>query len=196
MEIGGPATNAAITYAHLSGSANLATLIGQHPLTTYFEQQFRLYRLTHTDICPGHPLLPTIASVFTSTDNGDRSIITNKPAVPQISPNLVSQLLKFNPQLVLVDGFYMQTAIQLAQEARKAGIPVVLDGGSWKTDMEKLLPHVDIAICSADFHLPENYPGISVYFREMGIQHYAITHGEQPIFYQSRSIKGHIPVKP
>lgn len=43
----------------------------------------------------------------------------------------------------------------MAEAAHDIGIKVVLDGGSWKSGLEKLLPHVHTAICSADFRPPK-----------------------------------------
>ena len=40
------------------------------------------------------------------------------------------------------------------QAADAAGVPVVLDAGSWKPVLPELLPHVTAAVCSADFALP------------------------------------------
>ena len=195
MEIGGPATNAAITFAHLDGSADLATVIGNNPLSTYFKQQFQSFHLSHTDLAPAHPELPTIASVFTSKDNGDRSIITNKPPQPEIDTDLVEQLLRPEIKLILVDGFYMGAAIKLAQLAKEKGIPVVLDGGSWKSGMDQLFPFIDIAICSSDYQLPYGYPLLKDYMKNNDIFHFAITNGENPIAYSSKGTSGTIAVK-
>ena len=45
--------------------------------------------------------------------------------------------------------------IDAATVARLAGIPVLLDGGSWKPGLERLIPLVDAAVLSADFAPPE-----------------------------------------
>ena len=39
MTIGGPATNAAITFAHLGGKSHLLSAIGQHPFTSFIEHE-------------------------------------------------------------------------------------------------------------------------------------------------------------
>ena len=41
-----------------------------------------------------------------------------------------------------------------ARKAKSEGVPVVLDSGSWKAGMADLLRHVDIVVCSADYHPP------------------------------------------
>ncbi len=55
---------------------------------------------------------------------------------------------------VLVDGHHLAAATVLARAARRRGVPVVLDGGSWKPGPGELLREVDDAVLSADFVLP------------------------------------------
>ncbi len=79
----------------------------------------------------------------------------------------------------------MTVGIEIAQTAKANNIPVVIDGGSWKPGFDKLLPFVDYAICSANFHPPncQTQEQVFTYLSEFGIPHIAITHGEQPIKY-------------
>jgi hypothetical protein len=49
---------------------------------------------------------------------------------------------------VLVDGHHLDLALPVAAAARAAGVPVLLDGGSWKPGLEGLLELVDIALLS------------------------------------------------
>ncbi|WP_448629823.1 PfkB family carbohydrate kinase [Cellulomonas soli] len=55
---------------------------------------------------------------------------------------------------LLVDGHHLGAAQVLARVARRRGVPVLLDGGSWKPGLGDLLPWVDHAVLSADFLLP------------------------------------------
>jgi sugar/nucleoside kinase (ribokinase family) len=59
---------------------------------------------------------------------------------------------------LLVDGHHLDLALPLAEAARAAGVPVLLDGGSWKPGLERLLVAVDIALVSAVFHVPGDLP--------------------------------------
>jgi hypothetical protein len=55
---------------------------------------------------------------------------------------------------VLVDGHHLDLALPLAAAARAAGVPVLLDGGSWKPGLEQLLTLVDIALISEVLQVP------------------------------------------
>ena len=110
---------------------------------------------------------------------------------------------EFNPRwlagasLMLVDGQYMALCIAAARAAKERGIPVVVDSGSWKPGMEKLLAFVDTVICSGDFRPPGCQSGHDV-FRFMArrkIQRVAITRGESSIRYVAGDEPGEIRVR-
>ena len=100
--------------------------------------------------------------------------------------------------VVLVDGFNMEICCTVAAQARQCGIPVVLDAGSWKKGMERLLPYVDIAICSEQFHTPDggDEESIMAYLARQGVKYRAITRGERPILYRSPEDNGEIAIEP
>ena len=54
----------------------------------------------------------------------------------------------------LFDSFHLEAAIPIAKRCREAEVQTILDGGSWKENLEGLLPHIDVAVCSADFTVP------------------------------------------
>ncbi len=196
MSTGGPATNAAVTFSHLGGQAHLLTVIGSHPFTRFMQDELQRHGVTATDIAPATHQTPPVSSVITTAPQGDRSVVTwaarklagAAATLAGISPS------EFN--IVLVDGFYMEMCQVVAEQAKKAAVPVVLDAGSWKDGMEILLPSVDIAICSENFSPPgiTGLASVLRYLRDRGIQHAAITRGERPIIYSSRNGEGEIPI--
>jgi sugar/nucleoside kinase (ribokinase family) len=63
--------------------------------------------------------------------------------------------------VLLLDGHHLDLALPLAEAARSAGVPVLLDGGSWKPGLERLLVHVDIAVISEVFRVPADVDGVA-----------------------------------
>jgi sugar/nucleoside kinase (ribokinase family) len=57
--------------------------------------------------------------------------------------------------VLLVDGHHLDLAVPLAAAARGSGVPVLLDGGSWKPGLERLIADVDIALISEVFEVPD-----------------------------------------
>ena len=82
----------------------------------------------------------------------------------------------------------MALCIDAATTGRLAGIPVLLDGGSWKPGLERLIPLVDAAVLSADFRAPEPIA--------WGDRPVAVTQGHRAIDYRQGAAHGTIEVEP
>lgn len=191
ISLGGPAANAAATFAYLGGQSRFCTVVGRHALTSFFADQFSRYQIEAVDLSPASPHLPTMASVLSSADTGDRTIVTNIRQHSPLDLNLIP--VEPIPEVILVDGFHMEAAIYVARWGRQNGIPVVLDGGSWKTGMEDLLPWIDIAICSADFRVPDG-GDLFTYFVERQITCIAQSRGGESILWQEGGKRSAIAV--
>ena len=182
---GGPATNAAITFAFLGGTAALATGVGRHPLTEVIRGDLRQFGVTLHDMAPERQQTPTLASILVIRDTGERTVIASGDTTFSPLPRHCPPEAFAGINIALVDGFYLPLEMAVAEGARARGIPVVLDGGSWKPGMDELLPWVDIAICSNAFRPPDGRHGDEVFafLHAQGIRRAAITRGEESIRY-------------
>ena len=182
--VGGPATNAAVAFAKLNNGAFLSTASGQNSFSGLIEMDFAKTKVNHFDIVKQQKQNPVIATVVTSK-NGDRNIFTHNPEI--IQPNIIAEELfkQVNPEIVLLDGFYPEFSLNCAQLARKEGIPVVLDCGSWKPQYDDLLEFTDIAICSNDFYPPKcnNPEQVFQFLQAKNIHQIAISKGGENILY-------------
>jgi len=175
---GGPATNAAIAFAHLGGDATLVAAVGCHPLAQLIRDELRRYSVQLIDLYPGFDDLPAVSSV-TVDRAGRRNVVSANAArmvapLAQIDPALCAQA-----DVVLVDGHQMPACQAWAAAARQRGVPVVFDGGSWKAGTDALLTLVHTAICSEDFH-PPGCAGNEEILRDLasrGVAKIAISHG-------------------
>jgi sugar/nucleoside kinase (ribokinase family) len=127
---------------------------------------------------------------------GERSVVSANAAVfTQIETAFNPQWLR-GASVLMVDGHYMVHAIAAAREARKHAIPVVMDSGSWKAGMQKLLPFVDIAICSDDYRPPgcRDTADVFEFLRGQGICRVAITRGASPTQFDEDGKAGRIDI--
>jgi sugar/nucleoside kinase (ribokinase family) len=195
MAVGGPATNAAITFAYLGGNSHLLSAIGQHPFTPFIESELYQYHVEVTDLSPTTTQLPTISSIVT-TRGGHRAVITTRSSSTSSMSDAMCIAHPDDYDVVLVDGFNMDACCKVAELARQCGIPVVLDGGSWKDGMEHLLPCVDMAICSEQFRSPdgEDEESVLAYLARQGVCYRALTRGERPILYRTPDGSGEIAI--
>jgi sugar/nucleoside kinase (ribokinase family) len=192
---GGPATNAAITFSHLGGSATLISPAGRHALVALLKNELQRYAVEHIDLAPESDGLPPVSSVWVN-GRGERSVVsvnTTRSEIP-VAHVVHSKLEK--ARILMVDGHVMSACQRWAEAARSNGVPVVFDGGSWKQGTEQLLQSVNIAICSADFRPPGCNDEASTidYLRSAGVQQIAITHGADPIRVASGGFSGIVEV--
>jgi sugar/nucleoside kinase (ribokinase family) len=188
---GGPATNAAVTFAHLGGQAVLAAAVGSHPLSTVIRAELESLGIGLRDLHPEFAGLPTLSSVMVDA-LGQRAVVSANALRLSASHTKADRELCAWANLVEVDGHQMQACIEWAQCARSQGKPIVLDGGSWKPGGEELLAHVHTAICSADFQPPNCATEDETvdFLQSAGVQQIAITHGAGPVRYWSHTQSG------
>lgn len=193
---GGPAANAAVTFACLGGRAELVSAAGSHPLASVIREDLRAHSVRLRDLACDRPEAPPLSSIMVVRGTGERSVVSANAAV-------FSRLRgQFDPQwlrgasILMVDGHYMPVGIAAARAARKNGIPVVMDSGSWKEGMERLLPLVDVTICSDDYRPPgcRDTADVFDFLRGRGIRRIAITRGAAPIQFADDDQAGRIAI--
>lgn len=194
--IGGPATNAAVAFSYLNKGAILATPTGVNSFSGFIENDFKSTGIHHYDLVENQQNEVVIASVITSTQNGDRTIFTHHPGT--ISPTITPEELfkNVNPEILLLDGFYPEFSINCAQLAKDKGIPVIVDGGSWKPQYLELLPFTDVIICSSDFYPPGVVDNETLFdfFDNKNVKNAVISRGEKSLLYSTEKRRGEVSV--
>jgi len=196
ISTGGPATNAAVTFSRLGGIAQLLGVVGAHPIRQWVEMDLAEQGVTLIDLEPDRSEPPPISSIMVTQGTGERAIVSLNALKAQASPEQIPPQLLQGIKIVLVDGHQMAVSTAIAQQAKAMGIPVVLDGGSWKPGLEKVLPFVDYALCSQDFYPPgcQTTAQVLDYLVGQGIPQIAITQGDRPIQYLSADKSGEVQV--
>ena len=193
--VGGPATNASITFGQLGGRATLVTGVGRHALASVVREELQRYSIQLIDLYRDFDDVPVISSISVRK-TGERNIISaNSTRVNALPVQIDDGILK-EARVVLVDGHYMQACQVWAEAAHARGTLVVFDGGSWKNGTQELLNSVDIAICSADFFplgcSTEN--DVFNYLKDCGVTNIAITKGAEPVRFVSGVASGIVQV--
>jgi sugar/nucleoside kinase (ribokinase family) len=204
---GGPATNAAVAFRHLGNQCILLSAVGQHPLSELVRADLAAQQVELNDLCPERTEPLPLSSILVTQSTGDRAVVSRNAMNIQICAEQVPADCLDNIDIVLMDGHQLEVSLAIAEMARERNIPVVLDGGSWKPGLEKLLPLVDYGICSANF-LPPNcttsIDAVQYLIQVLGRSNskkaippsIAVTRGEQPIQYYYQGQTGEIIVPP
>jgi sugar/nucleoside kinase (ribokinase family) len=195
---GGPAANAAVTFAHLGGTASLLTAIGSHPLGVGAKADLHALGVTVTDLAVDSTQPPAVSSVLVTASTGERAVASTNATRHRLTPPDDLDALVAACDIVEFDGHHMELAVAAARAARTAGRTTVFDGGSWKPGTEDLLPFIDVAVCSSDFHPPGTHtPADTLRFlREYGVARSAVSGGADPIAWTASGAEGAVEVPP
>ncbi len=180
---GGPATNAAVTFAAFGNQASLITGLGMHPLAFMAKTDIADH-FVHLIDCTDQPKRPPIlASIMVDLSNGERSVVFSNTDVRKLRSDALGESILEDADILMLDGYYLPQAVQLAEMAKPLSIPVVLDGGSWKEGLEELLPLCDYAICSNNFFPPgcSQPECVLSFLQDRGVGSIAITRDGEPI---------------
>lgn len=192
---GGPALNAAVTFAALGGSCKLLTVIGQGTIADAIRSDLQAHDVSLTD-CAVEGSVPAVSSILLDRRTGDRIIVSTdgtgqKTKVPE---NLDEELS--GAAVVLLDGHHPSLALAAAAAANRLAIPVVVDAGRWKPVMADLLPLADTVICSSDFRTPGASTSLDVFawLSDHEVRSAAVTAGGEDIIWQQDGKHGALPV--
>ena len=175
--IGGPAANAAITYAALGGNATLATCLGDGTESRAMIEELNGYGVKVLNFAE-YDTVPNTACIVVSSD-GKRTILSGQH---KFEVNRAFDLNDYD--FVLFDCNQQEISLDiLAGLDPSGGKTVVLDAGSYKPNMEKFLERADIVIASEDF---KDGSGNTIFEMECNAVHKAITRGERPIWYEGK----------
>ncbi|WP_036485768.1 sugar kinase [Myxosarcina sp. GI1] len=193
---GGPATNAAVAFSYFGNQGRLLTVLGQHPITQLIRADLKEYSVEIVDMLPEKTDSPPVSSIIATTATGERAVISINAIKSQSNKSQIPEAILSDIDIILIDGHQMEVSWVLAEVAKSRQIPVVIDGGSWKSNFDRVLPFVDYAICSANFYPPQcqNSQDVFEFLQEMGISRIAITQGEGEILYCDRGKIANIPV--
>ncbi|MCC3474776.1 MULTISPECIES: sugar kinase [unclassified Microcoleus] len=193
---GGPATNAAVAFSGLGNAAVLAGVLGTHAIAQLIRADLAEYNVRIMDLQPGRSHSPPVSSIIVTQATGDRAVISVNATKSQVDSQAINRDILTSVNIILFDGHQIPASQEIAQLAQSKNIPIVLDGGSWKPGLEKILPFVEWAVCSDNFHPPDchNSQQVFAYLSAAGIPHLAITRGEKPIQYFSNDSFGSLEV--
>lgn len=178
---GGPAANAAATIAHLGGEAILLTRVGRHPLAAGIHTDLGHIGVHLMDLAEADTAAPTVSSIVVSAGTGNRAVVSTNAAARQLAVPELGTVLN-GAAAALVDGHYPELAVAVLTEARRLGIPTLLDAGSWKPVTPELLPLLDVVVCSADFRPPgtTSQEEVAALLAAAGVRWIAISRGGDP----------------
>ncbi len=189
---GGSALNGAVTARALGSDVKLLALLGAGSFADAVRAELEQYDVPFDDYAASDAQVLPVSSIIVVPDAATRTIIDQQPSA-DLGRDVPDASCLDGVRVLYCDGFLPEIAVPLARAARQRGIPVVLDGGSWKPWTADLIPHVDHAVVSERFHPPEQGGAdILEAVHALGPSVAAITRGAGPISWSSAGQGGDI----
>jgi sulfofructose kinase len=147
---GGPVATALVTLARLGVATAMVGAIGDDEFGQHIRRELEAEQVDCTHL---RKILGASSQIaFIAVDDcGHRNIFWYRGTA---CPELPESPLLFLPPSVEVlhlDGLHLDAALAAARLARSRGIVTVLDGGTLRTGMERLLPLIDHLVVSEKF---------------------------------------------
>lgn len=195
---GGPAANAAVTFAALGGAATLVTALGDDPVADLVRADLAAYGVSVIDASAGSIRAVPVSAVSVLESTGDRSVVSldavnSDAAAPEGLDDLVA-----GADVVLVDGHHPLIARSAAASASARRTTLVVDAGRWKPVMADLVVHATDVVCSNDFRVPGTTDSESTAAALVGsgVRTVVTTHGGDPVQWWSQGESGSVPAQP
>ncbi|WP_084038072.1 PfkB family carbohydrate kinase [Demequina sp. NBRC 110053] len=195
---GGPATNAAVAFAHLGGSPELRTRLPEHPLTGLIRADLDACGVALVD-AGGLDGPPVTASIMVTRATGERAVVSPSASAVMTNRSPVEPASLEGASAVLVDGYYPEIAVPLARAARAQGVPVIMDAGSLRSHTSDVIREVDVVIASQDLATPSGAiepDDVFAWIESLGVERAAITRGSDPVLWRVRGAEGVVPIAP
>ncbi|WP_319458102.1 MULTISPECIES: PfkB family carbohydrate kinase [unclassified Mycobacterium] len=195
---GGPAANAAVTFAGLGGDAILVTALGDDPITELIRADLAAYGVSVVDAAAGTTRAVPVSAVSVVESTGDRSVVSldavNSDASP---PGDLADLVE-DADVVLVDGHHPLIARPAVRLAAARDTTLVVDAGRWKPVMSDIVPYATDMVCSNDFRVPgaDDPESTAATLVRSGVRTVVTTHGGDPVEWWSDGESGSVPVEP
>lgn len=192
---GGPAANAAVTFAALGGRATLLTALGDGAVADLIRADLARHRVDVVDAAAGTERAVPVSAVSVLESTGERSVVSLDAVHSDAEPLESMADLVADADVLLVDGHHPMLARAAVGTAAQS-VPVVVDAGRWKPVMTDVVPHATDMVCSADFRVPgaDRSASTAAALVDDGVATVVITHGGDPVEWWSDGRCGSVPV--
>lgn len=190
--IGGPAANAAITYAILGGRSTLITCLGDTVIAKAIKSEFsQTYKVTVIDLAAGSELLPSLSSIFVNTKKATRTIWSGQQQFKILQERNLETLI-YKASFCFSDCNLPEITVDFLHKSRELQKEIVLDPGSWKPHFPTCLSLADEVIASVNCRPKES--DLFTFLKETAVKKLAITDGGNDTYWFQKPNQGVIRV--
>ncbi len=150
---GGPVATALVAAAKLGAKVAMIDSLGDDFVGQAILEEFNSYGVItkHLQITPG--TRSSIASVWVRERDGQRAIAYRPGNAPELTNNCPSLEIVKKAKVVHLNGRHLQCCLEACKLAKEHGVKISFDGGGgrYRSELDPLIPLVDICIVARDF---------------------------------------------
>lgn len=149
---GGPAATGLVAASRLGCRTAYLGTLSEDAAGTFLEQDFERYAVDTKGVTRyGAEYRSFTSCIWLNQASGSRTCVFDKGSLPAYQITEEGRKILQQAKILMVDGNDMDAAIEGAKLIHEAGGLVLYDAGGLYENVEKLLPHADILIPSAEF---------------------------------------------
>ena len=166
---GGPAATALVTLARLGGSCRFAGVVGDDTAGTAIRRALQTEGIDLSGLVTRPGATSQRAFIMVEQGSGRRTIVWQRSTGAPLAPGELPPDLLEGCSALHLDGLMAEASLHAAQEARRRGIPVMVDAGRLRPGMRKLVSRCDYAVAAEQFFRDLGWDGSPAHFRRLAI---------------------------
>ena len=151
MEGGGPVATALVALARWGVSCTFVGLLGDDQFGSIIQGTLEQEGVDTSGVVMREGSASQFAFILAEPGVGRRTIFWRRPTGAPLSPEELDFSTIRQVEVLHTDGFFMETSLAAAKAARKAGVRVVVDAGSFREGMLDLAQVSDCFLASETF---------------------------------------------
>ena len=180
---GGPVATALYTVARLGLRTRISTIVGDDDSGRFILDSLRKARVCTEFVIKRRNASSHIAYILVERRTGERTIFYKFCTGEDIHPEELHPRFFDGVSFLHIDGFQREISIYASEYARRLGIPVMLDAGSYKEYVEDIIKNTTYLVASSAFAAHYGFDGSIRSFKKLAKYfdrpHFTITLGEK-----------------
>ncbi len=155
---GGPTATALVALSRLGARAAIVTKTGDDALGRIAISELQREAVDTSGVVVQEGARSQCSLVLVDEPTGRRTILWSRGSLDRLDPSEVDRGIVLSARFLLVDDLEIAAQESAALCAKEAGIPVVMDAGTAREGVERLVPHVTHLVASEKF--PRAFTGL------------------------------------
>jgi sulfofructose kinase len=197
---GGPAATALVTVARLGLQCRFAGVVGDDAAGALIRHALHAEGIDVTHLLTRPGAASQRAFIMVERTGGRRTIVWQRPTGAHLAPAELEEPFWSGSAFLHLDGLMEEASLHGAREARRRGIPVMVDAGRMRPGMRELAGLCDYLVAAEQFFLDLGWNGSEEHFARLadglGAPVATVTLGDRGSLTRHGGTTCHVPAFP